>query len=97
MHQRGVERLDQSVGGVAQFTQMQVVELRVFLGAGRNRGAAQRARLSRHAGAGGDADDLRLLYMHAAGEHRISPGEVTVVGGADVLVDQPHVPLRRQV
>ena len=35
--------------------------------------------------------------MHAADEHRIGPGEVAVAGRADVLVDQPHVPLRRQV
>ena len=35
--------------------------------------------------------------MHAADENGVGPGEFGVVGRADVLVDQPHLPLRRQI
>ena len=87
-----VEDLHELVGGVADLTQVDIVEIRVFLGRSRDRGAAEHRHLAGLVGAGADLVDLRLLDMHARHEHRVGPGEILGGRAGDVLVDETHRP-----
>jgi hypothetical protein len=44
-----------------------------------------------------EALDERPLHMHAAHQHGVGPGEVGVIGRLLVLVDEAHLPFRRQI
>ena len=88
---------DQIVGGIAEFADMQVVEGRVVFRAGADRRAADRGGNVVLMGAAGDVDHLPLLDVHAADEHGLGPGEILGRRRLDVFVDEPHLPVGRQV
>src|SRR3954447_24442649 len=71
---------------------MEIIELSIFLRAGRHRWAAEHARLAGVARTASDADDLLFLDMHAAGKNRVGPGEFFRRGRPYVFVDQPDLP-----
>ena len=89
------EPREQFVGGVAQFADVQIVELRIMLRTGRHRRAAQHGDPAEGVGAAPDVLDLPPLHMHAADEHHLGPGEIVVAGRRHVLVDEADLPGRR--
>ena len=87
---------EQLVGGVAELADVQVVELRIELRAGRHRGPAQHRRLAREMGPPADVLDLAPLDVHAADEHHVGPGEIRLGRAGHVLVDEADLPVLRQ-
>ncbi len=92
-----VQRRDQGVGAVAQLPHMQVVELRIHLGRGRDRGPAQHRDLAGRLRAGMDVAHLRGLDVHGRDHHRVRPGEFGRGRRPDVLVDEADLPGFRHI
>ena len=92
----GGEPLDYGVGRVAEFADVEVFDIRIHLGRGRYRGAAQHHRLARGLGPFVDVADLRSLHVHATDQHGIGPGEILRFGARDVLIDETDRPAFRQ-
>ena len=89
--------LDQIVGGVAEFPDMQIVERGIVVRAGRDRRSADRHGQIEGVRAAADIVHLLALDVHAADEHGLRPFEIFFGGGADVLVDEAYRPIRRHI
>ena len=76
---------------------MQDVDLGIVSGRGRDRWPAQYRHLAVLMGAAVQLVDEAALHVHAAHEHGVGPGEICVGRRRDVLVDEPHLPVARQI
>ena len=94
---RGVllEPREQFVGCVAHLADMQVVEIRIVFGTGRDRRAAQHNRPVERMGAAPDVLHLPPLHVHAADKHDLRPGEIVFARFFEILVDETNLPARR--
>jgi len=92
-HGIAIEPRDQLIGGVAELADMEIVDAAVLVGIARNGGPAEHSRLAEALRAIADGENVLALYVHAAQEHGIRRGDFVVAGGADVLVDEAHLPI----
>ncbi len=88
---------DQLIGRIAEFADMEIVERRIIVRTGADRGSADRDRKIVGMRAAADIVHLLALDMHAADEHGFRPFEILCRRGADVLVDEAHRPMLRQI
>src|SRR5581483_7969741 len=80
-----IESGDEGDGGVAEFADVEVVEVGIVLGTTADAGAPEGGDFSKGVGALVDGVDLAALDVHAAGEDGVGPAIVGVGGGANVF------------
>src|ERR1700687_1901558 len=88
---------EQFVGRVAEFADMEIVERRVVIRAGADRGSTDRNGQIELMRPAADIVHLLTLDMHAADEHGFRPFEVFGRGRTDVFVDEPYRPVLGQI
>ena len=92
-----VERGDQRLSAVPEFADVEILDFGIHLRRCRDGRAAERHHLAGRLDAAVDIPDLRRLDVHAADQHHIGPVEIGAARPRDVLVDEPHLPLRRHI
>ena len=96
-HDARIQPFDQGVGSIAEFAEVQIIDIRIHFRGGRDRGPAKNHDPAGRLDARQNVTDLRRLNVHAAGEDRIRPGEVGGRGRPDVFVDETDLPFCRHV
>ncbi len=91
-----IEQRDEPVRRIAEFADVQVVELRVALGSRGNRRPAQDGKRAGGFGTPLDIADLLRLNVHAADENHVGPGELRRLRPSHVFVDESNVPALRE-
>ena len=92
-----VERGDQGISAVPEFADVEILDFGIHLRRCRGGRAAERHQLAGRLDAAVDIPDLRRLDVHAADQNHIGPVEIGAARPRDVLVDEPHLPLRRHI
>jgi hypothetical protein len=87
---------DEGIGGIAKFAHVHVIEFGIVLGATGNRRAAERRDATVQVGPTIDIVDLRLLICMPLTK-TASAQVKSAARATDVLIDEPHVPIRRHV
>ena len=82
----------QSVGGLADLADMEIVEVGIHFRRAGHRWPAERGHLAGGFRAAGDVVNLRRLDVHAADQDGIGPGEIGGAGRPDILVDEADRP-----
>ena len=93
----GVEVGDDSVGRVAQLTEVHDVGVGIVFGAARDRRPAEHDRFAVRVRPLDDPMDPGALHVHARDEQRVGPGQLIGARGPGVLVDEAHLPRLGQV
>ena len=88
---------DQVVGRITQLADMEIVERRIVIRAGADRGAANRDGEIEPMRPAADIVHLLALDMHTTDEYRVRPFEVFLRGRTEVFVDETDRPVRRQI
>ena len=81
-----VDALDDPIGGVPEFADVQDVDLRVVVRAGGDAGTAEDGDLAVRPGPGGDRADGGTLHVHAREKDRIGPFEMSIPQRFEVLI-----------
>jgi hypothetical protein len=92
-----IEAGDELIGRIAEFANVQVVDVGIHFGRRRHRRSAQHHHLAGRVCARGEVMDLRRLDVHAAHQHGVRPGQIGIARFAHVLVDESDRPLLRHV
>ncbi len=83
----------EGAGRVAEFADVQDVDVGIGFRRPRNGRAAQHDDFAGDMRAVRDVDDLLALDVHPAGEDDVGPGHVGTAGGLDVFINEANVPI----